>query len=252
MRYGDSLKATTRVRPVRGFFRRLTGLGSGGALVALALACSKPPSAAVEAGAVEPPAATAHAASADKAALPSAQVGAPAPDFTLTDVDGKSVSLSQFRGKTVVLEWFNPGCPFVRASHTLGSLKGLAAKHAAEGVVWLAVNSGGPGKQGNGVDANRQGISQFGLQHPVLIDESGSVGQLYGAERTPHMFVIDPQGVLVYRGAIDNSPDGEGQSPEGGKLVNYVDGALTAVRSGAKVEPAETKPYGCSVKYQSL
>ncbi len=252
MRYQESLQATTRVRPVRSFFQRRTGLASGGALVAFALACSKPPSAAVEAAAVEPPAATAHAASADKAALPSAQLGAPAPDFTLTDLDGKSVSLSQFRGKAVVLEWFNPGCPFVRASHTLGSLKGLAAKHAADGVVWLAVNSGGPGKQGNGVDANRQGISQFGLQHPVLIDESGSVGQLYGAERTPHMFVIDPQGVLVYRGAIDNSPDGEGQSPEGGKLVNYVEGALTAVRSGAKVEPAETKPYGCSVKYQNL
>src|SRR5204863_8716953 len=143
---------------------------------------------------------------------------------------GKSVSVSQLKGKLAVLERFSPRCPFVRASHTLGSLKGLADKHAAEGVVWLAINSGGPGKQGNGLDANREGIAQFGMHHPVLIDESGKVGQLYGAERTPHMFVINPEGVLVYRGAIDNSPDGEGQSPEGGKLVNYVDAAISAVQ----------------------
>jgi hypothetical protein len=90
------------------------------------------------------------------------------------------------------------------------------------------------------------------MQHPLLIDESGSVGQLYGAERTPHMYVINAEGVLVYRGAIDNSPDGEGQSPEGGKLVNYVESAIGAIRSGAKVSPAETKAYGCSVKYQNL
>jgi redoxin len=151
-----------------------------------------------------------------------------------------------------VLEWFNPGCPFVRASHTVGSLKGLAEKHAGEGVVWLAINSGGAGKQGAGVEANREGVTQFGLHHPVLIDDTGKIGQLYGAERTPHMFVVNPEGVLVYKGAIDNSPDGEGQSPEGGKLVNYVDGAIGAIRSGAKVAPAETKAYGCSVKYQNL
>jgi peroxiredoxin len=229
-------------------------------LVAL-VACSKPPSASVEAASAEPSTAAveakgsepAAAAAADPAAATGpAQLGAPAPDFTLQDLDGKSVSLSQFRGKLVVLEWFNPGCPFVRASHTVGSLKGLSDKHAADGVVWLAINSGGPGKQGAGVEANREGVTQFGMHHPVLIDESGMVGQLYGAERTPHMYVIDPQGVLVYKGAIDNSPDGEGQSPEGGKLVNYVDGAISAIRSGAKVAPAETKAYGCSVKYQKL
>jgi peroxiredoxin len=226
-------------------------------------ACSKPPSASVEAASAEPSMAAVENKSSDPAAAPApaaeaaaasgpAQLGAPAPDFTLQDLDGKSVSLSQFRGKVVVLEWFNPGCPFVRASHTVGSLKGLADKHAGEGVVWLAINSGGPGKQGAGVDANREGIAQFGMHHPVLVDETGKVGQLYGAERTPHMFVINPEGVLVYRGAIDNSPDGEGQSPEGGKLVNYVDGAISAVRSGAKISPAETKAYGCSVKYQKL
>jgi cytochrome oxidase Cu insertion factor (SCO1/SenC/PrrC family) len=224
------------------------------------MACSKQPSAPVEAASTEstestaPTAAAAEAAPKEgSAAAPTtAQLGAPAPDFTLPDLDGKSVSLSQYRGKVVVLEWFNPGCPFVRASHTVGSLKGLAGKHASDGVVWLAINSGGPGKQGAGVDANRQALTQFGMQHPVLIDESGSVGQLYGAERTPHMYVVNAEGVLVYRGAIDNSPDGEGQSPEGGKLVNYVESAIGAVRTGAKVSPAETKAYGCSVKYQNL
>lgn len=223
------------------------------------MACSKQPSAPIEAASTESPASTAtapvpsEAAAAAPAAAPTpAQVGAPAPDFTLTDLDGKSVSLSQYRGKVVVLEWFNPGCPFVRASHTVGSLKGLASKHASDDVVWLAINSGGPGKQGAGADANRQALTQLGMQHPVLLDESGSVGQLYGAERTPHMYVVNAEGVLVYRGAIDNSPDGEGQSPEGGKLVNYVDSAIGAVRSGAKVTPAETKAYGCSVKYQNL
>jgi peroxiredoxin len=227
------------------------------------VACSKPPSASVEAANGEPapaaaeakagaPAPTTATAAQPAAASGPAQIGAPAPDFSLKDLDGNSVSLSQFRGKVVVLEWFNPGCPFVRASHTVGSLKGLADKYASDGVVWLAINSAGAGRQGAGVDANREGMTQFGMHYPLLLDDTGKVGQLYGAERTPHMFVINPEGVLVYRGAIDNSPDGEGQSPEGGKLVNYVDGAISAIRSGAKVAPAETKAYGCSVKYQNL
>lgn len=231
--------------------------------VAALAACSKTPSAPVESSSNEeavpaaaeaaPAAATEAAAAGDTAsAAGPAQVGQPAPDFTLPDLDGNSVSLSQFKGKLVVLEWFNPGCPFVRAAHTSGSLKGMAEKHGEGGVAWLAINSGGPGKQGHGVELNRNSSNQFGMQHPVLMDESGKVGQLYGAERTPHMFVINPEGVLVYRGAIDNSPDGEGKSPEGGKLVNYVEGAIQAVRSGAKVEPAETKAYGCGVKYEKL
>jgi peroxiredoxin len=238
--------------------RRYLRHGLWSAVLVLA-ACSKQPSA-VDAASGEPPTAAVEAKGSEPTALAAAppsdagpaRLGAAAPDFTLTDLEGKSVSLGQFRGKVVVLEWFNPGCPFVRNSHTTGSLKGLADKHAADGVVWLAINSGGAGKQGAGVEANRQGVVQFGLHHPVLIDEAGKVGQLYGAERTPHMFVVNPDGVLVYRGAIDNSPDGEGQSPEGGKLVNYVDGAIGAIRSGAKVAPEETKAYGCSVKYQNL
>jgi peroxiredoxin len=265
VRYRTELQARSRLaRSGAALLPRGASRATWSALLLGALvACSKPPSAAVEAASTEPstaaveakgndPAAAPASAAASTAATGPAQVGAPAPDFTLQDLDGKSVSLSQFRGKLVVLEWFNPGCPFVRASHTLGSLKGLAEKHAGEGVVWLAINSGGQGKQGNGLDANREGVAEFGLHHPVLVDESGKVGQLYGAERTPHMFVISPEGVLVYRGAIDNSPDGEGQSPAGGKLVNYVDGAISAVQTGAKVSPAETKPYGCGVKYQNL
>lgn len=183
-----------------------------------------------------------------KVSVAKAVVGQPAPNFSLLDIDGKEVSLSQFRGATVVLEWFNPDCPFVKAAHGPGSLKGLAAKNSKD-TVWLAINSGGKGKQGNSADANRKGMEGFGMKHPLLLDESGAVGKLYGAERTPHMYVINPKGILVYKGAIDNSPDGEGKSPTGGKLINYIDGALTSIREGKPVTPAETKAYGCGVKY---
>jgi peroxiredoxin len=230
------------------------GLGLALALAFGAAGCSKsappsepPPITAGEAQSAPAPAAAQPEATA-KSVGP-AEVGKPAPEFSLKSVDGKDVNLSDFKGKTVVLEWFNPQCPFVKNSHTLGSLKGLGDKYAKEGVAWLAINSGAPGKQGAGEDANRTGIQQFGMTYPVLLDDSGKVGKQYGAERTPHLYVINPEGVLVYKGAIDNSPDGEGKSPEGGKLVNYVDNAMSAVKQGAKVEPAETKAYGCSVKY---
>jgi peroxiredoxin len=178
-----------------------------------------------------------------------AKVGAPAPDFALPDLDGKTVKLSEYKGKTVVLEWFNPECPFVRASHTKGSLVGEAKKHTGKGIVWLAINSGAPGKQGAGAEKSRTGLKTYGLEHPVLLDESGAVGHQYGATNTPHMFVIDKTGKLVYRGAIDNSPDGEGESPQGGKLVNYVDAALDDLAAGRAVQTAETRAYGCGVKY---
>lgn len=178
-----------------------------------------------------------------------AAVGKPAPDFTLQDVNGQTHKLSELRGKTVVLEWFNPQCPFVKKSHTAGSLKDYAKTATSKGVVWLAINSGAPGKQGHGVEANKKGVTDFGLEHPVLLDESGAVGRAYGATNTPHMYVIDAQGVLVYRGAIDNSPDAEGQSPTDGKLVQYVDQALTELSASKPISVAETKAYGCSVKY---
>ena len=183
------------------------------------------------------------------AASSPAEIGKPAPDFTLPDLDGRSTKLSDYLGKTVVLEWFNPGCPFVNASHTKGQLKELARKEVARGVVWLAVNSAAPGKQGHGVEANRAGKEKFGLTHPILLDESGSVGHAYGAAHTPHLFVVDAKGVLVYAGAIDNSPDGEGESPSGGQLVNYVEQALEDLRAGKAVRTPKTEAYGCTVKY---
>jgi peroxiredoxin len=178
-----------------------------------------------------------------------AEVGKPAPDFTLPDLKGHPTKLADYRGKIVVLEWFNPGCPFVNKTHTKGQLKGLAQKEMAKGVVWLGINSAAEGKQGYGVEANRAGVQKFGLTHPILLDESGKTGHAYGAARTPHLFVIDPTGVLAYAGAIDNSPDGEGESPTDGKLVNYVEEALDAVRAGKAVRTPRTEAYGCGVKY---
>jgi peroxiredoxin len=182
--------------------------------------------------------------------LGAAKIGAAAPEFELPDLDGKLVQLSSFRGKTIVLEWFNPGCPFVKASHTKGSLIDTAARHERKGVVWLAINSGAKGKQGHGAEANREAKQRFNMPHPVLLDESGAVGRAYAAAHTPHMYVIDKNGVLVYRGAIDNSPDGEGESPADGKLVNYIDAAIADIAAGKPVAVPQTEAYGCSVKYQ--
>ncbi|WP_394823774.1 thioredoxin family protein [Pendulispora albinea] len=178
-----------------------------------------------------------------------AEVGKPAPDFSLRDLDGKTVSLHDYRGKTVVLEWFNPECPFVRAAHTKASLKTFPADQISKGVVWLAINSNAAGKQGNGLAVNTDGKKRYGMPYPILLDETGETGKRYGATNTPHMFVIDSQGVLVYQGAIDNSPDGEGESPHGGKLVNYVQAALGDLGAGRPIAVRSTKAYGCTVKY---
>jgi peroxiredoxin len=192
-----------------------------------------------------------HEAPAAKTTVPSPVVGKPAPAFTLKDLDGKEVSLAAYAGKTVVLEWFNPSCPFVNAAHTMGSLKDEARKETAAGVVWLAINSNAPGKEGYELDANRAAVKSFGLEHPVLRDEDGKVGHAYGATNTPNLFVIDAKGTVVYAGAIDNSPDGEGGKPSGGKLVNYVEAALADLAAGRPVQTPVTKPYGCGVKYGS-
>jgi peroxiredoxin len=193
------------------------------------------------------------AADAPKAtvAVAAALVGKPAPDFKLPDLAGKQVALASFKGKTVVLEWFNPGCPFVKKSHGQGSLVDTAKRHAKEGVVWLAINSAGPGKQGSDPAMNAEAAKTWSLEHPILRDESGAVGKAYGATNTPHMFVIDKRGVVVYAGAIDNSPDAEGKSPQGGKLINYVDAALEDLAAGKPVRTPSTQAYGCSVKYGS-
>lgn len=219
------------------------------ALAALALGCSSQ----TPAPAPEKPQAAMSTAPSGRAAAAAAkaEIDKPAPDFTLKDYEGKAYKLSDLRGKTVVLEWFNPDCPFVKASHGKGSLKDMAKRVTQTGVVWLAINSGAPGKQGHGAERVNLGKKAFGMEHPVLADESGEVGRLYGATNTPHMYVIDAKGVLVYRGAIDNSPDGEGDSPAGGKLVNHVEAALAEIAAGKAVTVKDTKAYGCSVKYGS-
>jgi peroxiredoxin len=219
-------------------------------LVAIVAApgCSREPAD----SAATPPAATSAASAAPpQPTSTSADIGKPAPDFTLNDLDGHAVHLADSRGKVVVLEWFNPKCPFVNLSHTKGSLKGTAARHQAEGVVWLAIDSSAPGRQGHDPDDIREAAKRFGLTHPILRDENGAVGHTYGATNTPHLFVIDKDGTVVYAGAIDNSPDAEGESPQGGPLVNYVDAALTDLSAGRRVRTPRTKAYGCGVKYGS-
>ncbi|PRP89995.1 putative peroxiredoxin bcp [Enhygromyxa salina] len=145
---------------------------------------------------------------ADAGAEATAVLGQPAPAFTLPDLDGAQVSLADFAGKTVVLEWFNPDCPFVRYAHGEGPLATLGNEQTKAGVVWLAINSGAPGKQGAGVERNKQAKAEWKIEHPILIDEDGAVGHSYGAKTTPHMFVINPAGELVYAGGLDNAPLG--------------------------------------------
>ena len=175
-----------------------------------------------------------------------AEVGKPAPDFTLTGIDGKEVKLSDYKDKIVVLEWFNPGCPVVVRHHDKDSLKGTAGELTQSGIVWLAINSGAPGQQGNGEEANKKAAEKWGLKHPILVDEAGTVGRSYGAKTTPHMFVIDAKGVLAYAGAIDNDPSGE-MKPE--ERINYVRAAVASLQKGEAVKTPTSKAYGCSVKY---
>ncbi|MCY2959454.1 MAG: thioredoxin family protein [Planctomycetota bacterium] len=176
-----------------------------------------------------------------------AALGKPAPDFELKDLDGKAVKLSDYKGKTVVLEWFNPECPFVVRAHGEGSLKDQATRVTKDGVVWLSINSGASGKQGAGLEENRKAKAAWKMANPILIDPKGDVGRRYEAKTTPHMYVIDAKGNLAYRGAIDNAPNGKPE--DGAALVNYVDAALADLKAGKPVAKPETKSYGCSVKY---
>lgn len=170
-----------------------------------------------------------------------------APDFTLTGVDGATYHLADQRGKTVVLEWYNPDCPFVKAAHGEGGvLHDRGNQRAEAGVVWWAINSGAPGKQGHGAERNQASLAEYGIQYPVLLDPDGAVGKAYGATTTPHLFVIDPAGAIAYQGAVDNAPLGDSK---GAEPVVYVDQALDAVLAGKAPPVAATRPYGCSVKY---
>jgi peroxiredoxin len=168
-------------------------------------------------------------------------VGAAAPNFTLEDTAGAQVSLSDFAGRVVVLEWVNPDCPFVQRHYKAGTMKSLATKYGAQDVVWLTINST------NYMDAEASAAFKAAndLPYPILVDQSGEVGHLYGAATTPHMFVIDGSGTVVYIGAIDDDPRGSSDAP-----TNYVAAALDEVLAGEAVSTPETKPYGCSVKYK--
>jgi hypothetical protein len=177
------------------------------------------------------------------------QIGQPAPDFTGTDSKGSSVSLNQYRGKTVVLEWTNADCPYTRKHYTSGNMQAVQALAQKSGVVWLTVISSAPGKQGyvNGPAADGLTASRGASPTAVLLDPSGTVGRLYGAKTTPHMFVIDKNGVLQYMGGIDSLATADADDIP--KAEPYLKEAMLAVTQGAPVAHPVTRPYGCSVKY---
>ena len=185
------------------------------------------------------------------AAPPSARVNAPAPDFSATDSHGRIQRLSDQKGKMVVLEWTNNGCPFVGKHYGSGNMQTLQKKYTAQGVVWFTVVSSAPGTQGyvNPAEANRDTERRGAAPTAVLLDPTGSLGHLYGAQATPHMYVIDPQGQLVYMGAIDDAPSAD--PSDIARAKNYVAAAIEEVRAGKRVTVPATKAYGCSVKYAS-
>jgi peroxiredoxin len=170
-----------------------------------------------------------------------AEVGQPAPDFALPDQEGNQVQLSAIDGVRV-LEWVNPDCPFVKRHYVSGTMKRLAEQYAPRGVTWLTINS----THYMDRQANHEFREAHGLPQPILVDQDGAVGRRYGAATTPHMFVVDADGTVVYRGAIDDDPRGS----KGDGATNFVAVALDQVLGGETVAVSETKPYGCSVKYK--
>jgi peroxiredoxin len=184
------------------------------------------------------------------AAFASATVGKPAPDFSLTDVNGKAVKLADFKGKHVVLEWHNPACPFVVKHYDSNNMQSLQNKYDAKDTVWLTINSTNPTHQDYMSNDKLKGYisEKKAAMDLYMADADGKVGQSYGAKTTPHMYVINPAGMVVYAGAID---DKRGTKQEEIKTANnYVVAALDESRSGKSVTTASTQPYGCSVKYK--
>lgn len=172
-------------------------------------------------------------------------VGAVATAFTLQDLDGHQVSLADYAGRTVVLEWVNPNCPFSDRHAREKTMTTVAAKH--EKVVWLGINSTSP-DHGDYLQpaAHKKWAQKNGIEYAILYDPTGEVGHAYGARTTPHMFIVDEQGKIAYNGAIDDDPPGRKAQPA---RTNYIDGGLDEHAAGQAVDPASTKPYGCSVKY---
>ncbi len=176
-------------------------------------------------------------------------IGQPAPAFIVKDGDGKTRSLSEFKGKTVVLEWTNAGCPYVQKHYNSGNMQALQKGAAKDGVVWLTLVSSAPGKQGyvSPAEARTWKTSSGAGSTALLLDPSGQVGKAYDARTTPHMYVVDKTGKLVYMGGIDDKPTADPSSLKGAK--NYVTAALSDVKAGRAVATPVSKPYGCSVKY---
>ena len=183
------------------------------------------------------------------AAMANAELNKPAPGFDAVSADGKPVKLDAYKGKTVVLEWTNHECPFVKKHYDSGNIPNLQKDAAGNGVVWLQVISSAPGKQGHvdGATAQKLNSSRKAAPAAVVFDPDGKIGKMYGAQTTPHMFIVNPAGQLVYKGGIDSIPTAN--KDDLAKAENYVAAALTAVSSGKPVEKANTKPYGCSIKY---
>ena len=177
-------------------------------------------------------------------------VGSEAPGFTLPDAAGATVSLDQYKGKYVVLEWTNPGCPFVRKHYDSGNMQKLQAEYTKKGVVWLAVDSSAPGTQGylKGEEATKAKEGDYKSASELLLDPDGKVGHRYGATNTPDMVIINPEGKVVYTGAIDSiaSPD----KGDIAKATNYVATGLDEALAGKPIEKTASKPYGCGVKYK--
>lgn len=178
-----------------------------------------------------------------------ARVGDRAPDFTATDSHGKVHKLSEYQGKFVVLEWTNRGCPYTQKQYDSGNMQRLQREWTSRGIIWLTVISSAPGKQGY-VTAPEENayVKQVNAEPTaVLLDPAGALGHLYDAKTTPHMFVINPQGTLIYNGAIDDKPTTDLADVNGAK--NYLSLALDEATSGKPVSNPTTRPYGCSVKY---
>ena len=186
-----------------------------------------------------------------QAAVPAVavEIGKPAPDFSLADTDGKTRTLSSFKGKYVVLEWTNFDCPFVRKHYDSGNMQKLQETYTAKGVVWLRICSSAEGKQGHyaAKDTAERIAREKSMATAYLADGSGAVGRSYGAKTTPHMFVVDTEGTLVYAGAIDDKPSTKTDDVKA--ATNYVAAALDAGLAGKPVEVKTSTPYGCSVKY---
>ena len=177
------------------------------------------------------------------------KVGAPAGNFRLTDMNGRNVQLSDFRGKPVVIEWNNPGCPFVKKHYGSGNMQKTQAQATQSGAVWLTVNSGAPGKQGYMTMPEAKAMVATARAQPThyLLDPKGVVGKAYAAKTTPHIYIVSPAGALVYQGAIDDKPTADTADIAGAR--NHVLAALGEIKAGKPVSVAETRPYGCSVKY---